>query len=184
MAWTTSGTLKGPTGTQGPQGAPGTAGAQGPAGTNGSVGPAGPTGTQGVAGPVGAAGVDGKSVTIVGSVANAAALPTTLTTADAGKGYITQDNGHLNVWSGTVFNDVGLVQGPAGPTGGQGPQGVAGAAGPVGPQGIAGPVGPTGPTGQRGTMWFTGAGAPGTVGGSLPGDYYLDSNSGTYYVLS
>jgi hypothetical protein len=43
----------------------------------------------------------------------------------------------------------------------------------------------TGPPGTRGSLWFTGAGPPPTpLNGALPGDYYLDSVSGNYYLLS
>jgi len=53
-------------------------------------------------------------VTIVGSVANAAALPVS---ANVNDGYITQDDGHLHVWDGIQWNDVGIVRGPTGPEG-------------------------------------------------------------------
>lgn len=79
-----------------------------------------------VRGPTGPAGT---SVTIQGSVANAAALPTGLGPSDAGKGWITNDNGHLHVWSGTAFTDVGEIRGPAGATGSTGATGPGVAAG-------------------------------------------------------
>lgn len=109
---------------------------------------------------VGIDGKDGTSVTITGSVANAAALPTGLGTADKGKGYITQDDGHLHVWDGTQFIDVGNITGPPGPAGAEGPQGI------------------------RGTAWYTGSGAPGDIPGSRAGDLYLDVDNGNVYVLS
>ena len=34
-----------------------------------------------------------------------------------------------------------------------------------------------------GSRWFNGDGAPGTVSGAEPGDYYLDGISGAFYVL-
>lgn len=162
--WTTTGSLKGP------QGNPGVAGRGVATGqvqgdgtllftysdsTSQNVGV--------VKGTNGTNGADGKSVTITGSVANAAALPTGLTAADAGKGWITQDDGHLHVWGGTVFNDVGVVKGP---------------------QGDQGTQGSPGNTGPRGSTIFNGHGAPGTVAGSLPGDMYLDVDSGNLYSLS
>jgi hypothetical protein len=55
----------------------------------------------------------------------------------------------------------------------------AGATGPMGPAGPASTVpGPAGSDGQRGSMWFTGEGAP--VGGTnyQEGDMYLDQLSG------
>ena len=111
---------------------------------------------------VGPAGEDGTSVNIQGSVATAAELPTGLTEADAGEGYITQNDGHLHVWSGTAWNDVGNIKGPKGDTGS------------------------TGATGQRGSMWFTGNGLPdGTnTAGALPGDMYLDRTTGDVHRLN
>jgi len=56
--------------------------------------------------------------------------------------------------------------------------------GPPGPQGPAGPAGPagaTGATGTRGSLWYTGSGAPGTIAGVLTGDLYLDTASGDVY---
>jgi hypothetical protein len=187
MAWTQTGNLKGPKGDTGP------VGPQGPEGIQGPVGPVGPKGDQGAtgpAGPQGPPGVDGKSVSIAGQVATYADLPTTLTTDDAGKGWLVEADGDLYVWSGTAFpaNGSGTdFRGPAGPVGPQGPQGVQGNQGPAGPQGptgAQGPVGPQGPQGQRGSKWFTGSGAPGTIEGALPGDMYLDTVSGTTYQLS
>ena len=40
---------------------------------------------------------------------------------------------------------------------------------------------PTGATGQRGSIWYDGAGAPGTIAGALAGDQYLDTNTGNVY---
>lgn len=79
---------------------------------------AGPTGPTGAAGPTGPSGPPGSSVSIQGSVANAAALPGS---ANTGQGYITVDTGHLWVWNGSAFIDVGLVRGPNGATGPTGP---------------------------------------------------------------
>jgi hypothetical protein len=44
-------------------------------------------------------------------------------------------------------------------------------------------AGVTGDTGVRGTQWFEGHGAPGTVAGSIPGDFYLDLDTGDVYLL-
>ena len=63
-------------------------------------------------GPPGPKGDDGTSVNIVGSVPSApAGLPPT---AAPGDGYISDDTGHLWVWNGTVWSDVGSIQGPPG----------------------------------------------------------------------
>lgn len=160
-------------GAQGPSGTPGAVGATGPTGAPGLQGPTGPSGTPstipgptGATGPSGPAGADGTSVTITGSVSTQANLPNTLTPSDAGKGYITQDDGHLHVWSGTSFTDVGTVRGPSGAIGATGPQGiqgnpgVVGATGATGPSGAPGSVGATGATGPAGNgnvRFYTGS---------------------------
>lgn len=46
-----------------------------------------------------------------------------------------------------------------------------------------GDKGDAGNDGENGTKWFTGSGVPGSIPGSSPGDFYLDSVDGTYYVL-
>ena len=51
-------------------------------------------------------------------------------------------------------------------------------AGPVGP---TGPRGPKGPQGTRGSIWKTGVGAPGVVGGELTDDMYLNVVTGDVY---
>lgn len=126
--------IEGPMGPQGPAGEDGPMGPQGP---QGNTGPKGDTGSQGPIGPEGPAGADGTSVTIVGSVANAGALPGGLTGADTGDGYITEDTGNLHVWNGSSFTDVGPIRGPVGPAGPQGPQGSTGPQGPQGPSGLS-----------------------------------------------
>lgn len=47
-----------------------------------------------------------------------------------------------------------------------------------------GDKGDTGTAGMNGAKWWNGTGAPGSVAGSSPGDYYLDTTSGDLYVLS
>lgn len=143
----------GPVGPAGPVGATGVAGptgSQGLAGATGVAGPAGPqgaTGAAGSAGPQGATGPAGTSVTITGAVANAASLPTGLGVGNAGEGYITNDDGHLHVWSGSSWTDVGAVRGPSGPSGATGAAGATGATGSTGPAGATGAQGPQGPAG-------------------------------------
>ena len=162
----------------------------------------GPQGPQGVQGPAGPAGEDGKGISIAGSAATYAALPTGLGAADVGKGYLVNADGLLYIWSGTAFptdgNGVAFKgdPGPQGPQGEQGLQGIQGPQGPKGdtgntgadgaqgPQGAQGLQGPAGTNGTNGTRWFTGSGAPGVVSGAVAGDIYLDSTDGTYYVLN
>lgn len=145
----------GPTGPQGPTGPTGLTGEQGPTGVVGPTGQQGPTGTagtQGPTGPIGPQGVpgqDGAGVTIVGSVANAAALPPSYT-GSIGDMYIAQNNGNGHVWDGTQWNNVGQIQGPAGPQGIAGQNGIQGVIGPTGATGATGQTGAAGPTGANG----------------------------------
>jgi len=68
-----------------------------------------------------------------------------------GDGYITTDTGHLWVWNGSSWNDVGNVTGPQGTTGAQGIQGTTGQ---IGTQGVNGG---TGTQGVQGTQGIQGA---------------------------
>lgn len=150
---------------------------QGPTGTPGTVGATGAQGVAGVTGPTGAtgpAGANGTSVTIAGSVVDENALPGGLGIGDAGQGYITEDDGHLHVWGGIGWTDVGEIRGPQGVTGPQGEvgatgaTGVQGATGPIGTtgsQGVPGIEGPTGATGPSGPQGVTGATGPQGVTG-------------------
>lgn len=179
--------LQGPEGPQGPQGVSGQDGAPGPQGSDGAAGPMGPSGQQGPAGPQGDVGLagpqgligpPGPAIHLKGTVANAAALPSSGNTLD--DMWITADTGHGWVWDGAQWNDVGNLVGPQGPAGSAGPQGPAGATGAdgaVGPQGLQGPqgdagapgsagaIGPAGPQGPQGVQGSQGpAGAPGATG--------------------
>ena len=114
-------------------GIPGATGATGPTGSAGAVGA---QGMQGVTGPSGPTGSAGAGITIKGSVAQVGDLPPSNNVA--GDSYVVTANGHLYVWSGSDWTDVGQIVGPTGPSG---PQGDAGAASTV-----------TGPTGAAGTV--------------------------------
>jgi hypothetical protein len=46
------------------------------------------------------------------------------------------------------------------------------------PPTVVGPPGPPGPTGVRGSIWFSGLGAPSGIVGAIEGDMYLDENTG------
>ncbi len=102
------------------------AGPQGPAGPTGPQGLQGPAGPQGLAGPQGPAGQDGTGVQIVGTVATVGNLPAS---ANSGDLYIVQADGNGYVWDGTMWTNVGQIQGPQGPQGAPGTQGPAGAMG-------------------------------------------------------
>ena len=83
-------------------------------GEQGIQGPQGNPGPKGDTGDVGPAGADGTSVIIKGTVSDIGQLPSTGNTA--GDSYILSTNGHLYVWTGSVWTDVGQIQGPPGST--------------------------------------------------------------------
>lgn len=123
-------------------------------------------GLQGPAGPAGA------GITLLGTFASTASLPST--GQSLGDAYMIA--GNLWVYSnasggGTVngFTNTGQIQGPAGPQGPQGPQGLAGITGPQGPRGPTGVTGPQGPTGASGATGAVGPqGATGPQGPQGP----------------
>jgi hypothetical protein len=45
-------------------------------------------------------------------------------------------------------------------------------------------IGPQGPIGQRGSQWYEGAGAPGTIAGALANDNFLNTTNGDVYNYS
>lgn len=139
--------MTGPQGDTGPQGTPGEPGPTGPqgemgmTGPQGDLGPTGPQGEMGMTGPqgdLGPTGAAGTSVNIIGSVDTASNLTTNYPTPSVGEGVITADLGHLWVWTGSAWTDVGVITGPQGDVG------------PTGPQGDAGP---TGAAGWEQTPW-------------------------------
>lgn len=156
---------RGPQGIQGVQGDPGPRGEIGPEGPRG---PEGPKGDKGDTGDLGPRGEDGTSVTVTGTVATVADLPEGLSEGNSGEGYVTADDGHLHVWGGDAWTDVGEVrgpEGPQGPRGERGPQGIQGERGDLGPEGPEGPRGPQGIQGEIGPQGERGpAGADGPEG--------------------
>jgi hypothetical protein len=95
------------------QGATGATGATGPAGPTGPIGPVGPTGATGPQGETGPQGPQGVSITLKGTVATVAALPSTGNVVN--DAYIVEADGDLYVWDGTDWNSVGQIVGPEGP---------------------------------------------------------------------
>lgn len=124
-------------------------------GVSGIPGPAGPRGPQGLPGPEGPQGPAGSGLALVGSVASAADIPPG--TPEPGTAYLAEDTGHVWVWSGTAWADVGEITGPEGPRGPQGLPGPEGAQGPQGPKGAKGDKGDTGPIGpvEQPAAWTT-----------------------------
>ena len=165
---------EGPQGVQGPKGDKGLTGSKGDTGPQGPQGPEGPQGVQGIPGEKGA---DGTGVTILGSFATEEGLNAARPTGNnIGDAYIVA--GDLFVWNGSLFENVGQIQGPqgiqgpAGPTGPQGPEGqrgLTGPQGPEGPQGIKGDTGLQGPEGPQGLQGDTGPqGIEGPIGPEGP----------------
>lgn len=101
MPWTVVSDLIGP---------PGPAGSQGPPGQQGSQG------IQGIQGPQGPAGI---GINVKGTVPNSGSLPTTGNQPN--DAYTALDTGHMWVWNGTAWTDIGPIQGPIGPAGPTGP---------------------------------------------------------------
>ena len=99
-----------------------------------------------------------SALNVLGTVANAAALPGSATTGDV---YQAVDTGVFYVWDGAAWDSLGTLAGPTGP---------------------AGPAGATGPAGADGADGAPGAdgadGAPGVVAATAPITY----NSGTQTV--
>ena len=158
---------QGPQGPEGPQGPQGPTGLTGPTGPQGEIGPTGltgPQGPEGPEGPMGPTGPAGTGVTILGSYPTETDLNTAHPTGTVGDGYIVA--GDLFVWNGTLWENVGRIQGPEGPQGPQGPTGPTGLTGPEGPTGpkgdigLTGPEGPTGPQGIQGIQGLTGPEGP------------------------
>jgi len=147
----------------------GSQGAQGP------TGPAGAAGSNGLNGAQGAPGADGTSISILGTVANCAALPTTgnttgdlyiLDAADGGCSYGAGAEGDGYVWTaGNTWLNIGPLRGPQGLQGVTGADGLPGATGTPGTDGTPGATGPEGPRGLQGVKGDTGAtGATGSTG--------------------
>jgi hypothetical protein len=149
----------GPTGPEGPQGpagadssVPGPQGIQGEKGNQGEPG-IGAQGAPGSKGDKGDTGAQGISVTLKGTKATIADLPTSGSAGDGwiittGDGGIHAD-GSLWFWNITdgKWDDIGPIVGPQGD---QGPQGQTGSTGPQGIQGISGNEGLQGPQGIKG----------------------------------
>ena len=109
---------QGPEGIQGPTGATGATGPQGIQGLRGFQGIPGPQGIQGFTGPK---GERGATIAIKGSVANAAALPSTGNVdTDA---YMTLNDGHLHIYGNGQWNDIGVIKGDTGEQGAEGAKG-------------------------------------------------------------
>ncbi|SIL60545.1 Uncharacterised protein [Mycobacteroides abscessus subsp. abscessus] len=160
MAWTQTGSLKGPKGDKGDKG---------------DVGERGPVGDDGPP------GIDGKSVVLRDNVANEAALAN-IQNPQPGDAYITDDLGEIWVYGTQGWTNAGLLRGPQGLKGDPGADSTV--PGPPGAPGADSTVpGPPGNPGPRGARMTSGNGTPGTISGQMVGDTYLDLATGTVYEL-
>ncbi len=141
-------------------------GSQGFTGSNGFVGSQGYTGSQGDVGFTGSkgdTGADGKSVSIIGSVANTSAgsaqdiINSAFPNAQISNGVIDQASGNLWVYDGELWNNVGRILGYTGSRGIQGYTGSRGDVGYTGSQGDIGFTGSLGDTGFTGSVGFVGS---------------------------
>ena len=151
--------VQGYTGSKGDLGYTGSQGYLGYVGSKGIQGFTGSQGTQGYTGSQGVKGDTGTSVNLKGSVDSSSNLNPSYT-GDIGDGYITTDTGHLWVWDGSVWIDVGNIVGPQGPqgaTGYVGSRGATGYTGSVGDRGFTGSKGDLGYTGSQGVIGYTGS---------------------------
>jgi hypothetical protein len=164
-------------------GSKGDLGFTGSVGYSGSQGDIGYTGSQGNLGYTGSKGTDGTSVKIVGSTSTYAALPGSYL-GDIGDGFITSDNGHLNIWAGMTWSDVGNIVGPQGEigytgsigyAGSRGIDGYTGSQGELGYVGSQGDVGYVGSQGERGNTGYTGSQGDTGYVGSQGNDGYVGS---------
>lgn len=150
-AWINMGPFRGPQGIQGVDGDIGPAGPQGEQG---------PQGIQGLTGPQGIQGEMGAGVEIIGKLNSTSELPPTGT---LGQGYLI--DGHFWGWTGSAYEDLGLIQGP------KGDQGLIGLTGPQGAQGATGSKGDKGDPGNR---WILLERNPNALDGNL-GDFALNT---------
>lgn len=99
-------------------------------------------------------GEPGTGVQFKGSIDEAANLPSTgLSNGDM---WITEDDGKAHIWEDPPGSWLDAGQ-------------------------WLGPEGPQGSAGTRGSLWYTGAGAPGTIAGEAINDLYLNLSNGDIY---
>ena len=99
--------------------------------TTGYAGSAGATGFTGSVGFTGSQGPAGTGITLLGSVNTSQDLPSDGTSDGStllvpGDAYITADTGHLWIWNGSAWSDVGQFTGEIGPVGYTGSRGLDG----------------------------------------------------------
>ena len=130
----------------------------------------GNTGFTGTTGATGNTGPPGASVIVKGYYTTYADLIANVPSPSQNDGYLVTETGHLWVWDGSAWLDIGQFEGPTGATG---------ATGFTGATGVTGATGFTGATGVTGATGFTGAtgdtGATGPTG--PPSDKYKTTST-------
>lgn len=134
---------------------------KGPKGDPGDPGTAGVAGGAGPAGPAGAEGKPGAGISLQGSETPTDLDAMRLHPHDAGKAWLLSADGTVGGHA-MLHGHMVVWDGTAWHDAGE----------------IVGPPGP------RGTRWFTGSGAPGTLTGQQAKDMYLDRATGDVYELS
>ena len=189
LSWTNNGglenpasmSIRGPSGSKGPQGEQGPKGDTGPQGPKGDTGERGPQGYPGAQGEQGPKGDTGSGFKVLGYFATVEALsaaviapeigdaygvgssdPYDIYIYDAVKGWVNNgplqgakgekgDKGDPFTYSDFTAEQLAALKGEKGDTGERGPQGPQGVQGPKGDTGDTGPQGPKGDTGPSGS---------------------------------
>ena len=189
LSWTNNGglenpasmSIRGPSGSKGPQGEQGPKGDTGPQGPKGDTGERGPQGYPGVQGEQGPKGDTGSGFKVLGYFATVEALSAAVIAPEIGDAYGVGSSDPYDIYiydavNGWVNNGpLQGAKGEKGDTGERGPQGEQGIQGPKGDTGEPGPQGPAGADGVSVTHSWNGTtltvtSASGTSSADLKGE--------------
>lgn len=189
LSWTNNGglenpasmSIRGPSGSKGPQGEQGPKGDTGPQGPKGDTGERGPQGYPGVQGERGPKGDTGSGFKVLGYFATVEALSAAVIAPEIGDAYGVGSSDPYDIYiydavNGWVNNGpLQGAKGEKGDTGERGPQGEQGIQGPKGDTGEPGPQGPAGADGVSVTHSWNGTtltvtSASGTSSADLKGE--------------
>ena len=123
------------------------------------------TSGSGTGGAPGAAGATGAAGTRGSLWYEGAGAPGTITGQMNNDFYLNTTNGAVYVLVAGVWTLEMNITGPAGTNGTNGTNGI------------------NGTDGVRGSLWYSGTGAPGTIAGQLNNDFYLNTTNGAVYEL-
>jgi hypothetical protein len=126
-----------------------------------------------------------NAITITGTVADSSLLPSGLGQSDVGNSYITEDNNHLSVWTGTDFISVGAIRGPEGTKGlgftGGSYSSTTGKISFTSDDGLEFQTDDLrGTDGQNANNWSSGTDNPNNLNGQ-DGDFYFNTTSNTFH---